>query len=270
VSDVATTPAPTTAVATADPDPLVRQADLMFRSGMAKDAKNAAQLLVKFQAARSLGFDPILASSQIYIGVGGKGGLTFSATLQAAIAKRAGYRFKIVEHTNQKCSVEVYERWPDGSMQSCGPPVTFTIDDAKAAKITSNPTWTQYPKNMLWSRAITNAIRWHCSDAIGGTMYTPDELNPSIPMKVDAASGEISYGTVVEAEVVDPTPPPTKPAGDPVAEMRRLMVDLMAETKTPEAVVLNHYKASSLARLSDHDVADAIRNLEMKKAATNL
>ena len=37
--------------------------------------------------------------------------------------------------------------------------------------------WRKYPKNMLFARAISNGVKWHCPDVMNGQpVYTPDEM----------------------------------------------------------------------------------------------
>ncbi len=127
----------------------------------------------------------------------------------ALAIKRSGkYNYKVTEHTDEVCSVTIYERW-DGQWQEVGVS-RFTLDDGKKAGIRlkdskGGPTpWAKYPRNMLFARAISNAVRWYCPDALSVTVYTPEELGATV-------DGE---GNVIDVEVVE-HPKPPKAADEP-------------------------------------------------------
>ena len=52
--------------------------------------------------------------------------------------------------------------------------IEWTIDMAKRAGLTKNPTWTQYPRAMLRARCISEGIRTVFPGVVVGT-YTPEE-----------------------------------------------------------------------------------------------
>ena len=53
--------------------------------------------------------------------------------------------------------------------------IEWTIDMAKRAGLTKNPTWTQYPRAMLRARCISEGIRTVFPGVVVGT-YTPEEV----------------------------------------------------------------------------------------------
>jgi len=73
----------------------------------------------------------------------------------------------------------------------------WTIDTAKQAGLAGKSTWQKYPRAMLRSRVISEAVRTILPSVIVGT-YTPDEI----------ADGEVEIRAVVTpatpAEIVDP------------------------------------------------------------------
>ncbi len=162
-------------------DDLSRVSNLFHQSGIFKDATSAAVVAVKILAGQALGLDPFTAISQLHL-VQGKPVL--SAGLQARLLVASGkYDYDIVEHTETVCTVKIWKlrggQWADKGN------VTFTWDDATKAKLTTKDVWKQYPKNMLFSRCITNAIRWLAPDALGQTVYDPDELNLPVTINAD-------------------------------------------------------------------------------------
>ena len=148
-----------------------------------------AQAAVKIQAGAELGIPPVAAMSSIYI-VEGKP--TLSAVLMGALVKRSGrYNYRVIEHTNDKCSILFFE-----DKEQIGTS-TFTYEDAQAAGVVRNQTWTKYRRNMLFARAMSNGCRWYCPDVFGGPIYTPEEL------------GEQRVNADGEVQVIE-TPKPQK------------------------------------------------------------
>lgn len=185
---------------------LQRLGALLSASGYFRDAKDMSQAAVKIQAGAELGIPPVAAMSSIYI-VEGKP--TLSAVLMGALVKRSGrYNYRVTEHTNDKCSILFFE-----DKEQIGTS-TFTYEDAQAAGVVRNQTWTKYRRNMLFARAMSNGCRWYCPDVFGGPVYTAEELGEQ---RVNA-DGEVQ---VIEA------PKPQK-----------------QEAPAPDAVVVHEQKAT--------------------------
>ena len=158
-------------------------ADTFVKSGFFSDTRAAAQAVVKILAGRELGFGPMASMTGVYIV---KGRVSLSANLLAAAIKRSGrYNYRVSEMTDERCMIEFTE-----NDEPCGESA-FTIEDAKGAGLLANQTWKQYPRNMLFARALSNGARWYCPDVFGGPLYTPEELGAL----VDGETGE-----VIEAE----------------------------------------------------------------------
>lgn len=147
-------------------DDLGRMAKMLAQSGYFADAKDAAQCGVKVLAGLELGFPAFASMNGIHII---KGRPSVGANLMAAAIKRsAKYDYRIVELSDSACRLEISEHGNSVGMAE------FTIADAKKA---GTQNLEKYPKNMLFARAISNAIRWYCPDLfLGSTVYTPEEL----------------------------------------------------------------------------------------------
>ena len=50
--------------------------------------------------------------------------------------------------------------------------------------------WKHYPRNMLFSRAISNGAKWYCPDLFGGPVYTPDEMDAIVDVQGEMVVGE--------------------------------------------------------------------------------
>ena len=88
--------------------------------------------------------------------------------------------------------------------------IEWTIDMAKRAGLTKNPTWNQYPRAMLRARCISEGIRSVFPGVVVGT-YTPEEVADMEPIHRTARD----MGAVEEV-----TPPPPPPAVDVEALVR--------------------------------------------------
>lgn len=152
-------------------DTAVRIAQNLAASGMFKDARQAEQAFAKIMLGRDLGLSPTMAMTSIYV-VEGKPEL--SANLQAQLVKTyAGpegerYDYLVLEHTGEVCVIEFRRREKGGSWEPLGTE-RFTIEDAKAAGLVRpNSPWTKYPRNMLWARALSNGVNFHCPEVARG------------------------------------------------------------------------------------------------------
>jgi hypothetical protein len=143
-------------------------------SGYFADAVEASQAVVKVMYGRELGISPMASMSNVYIV---KGRPSLSALLIGAIIRRSGvYDFRVLEHTNKKCVIEFVRRTGPGTSEILGVS-PFTIEDAVTAGLAHSETYKKYPRNMLYSRAMSNGARWYTPDIFGGAVYTPDELD---------------------------------------------------------------------------------------------
>jgi len=130
---------------------------------------------------------PLLASlRQIYV-VNGKP--SFSAEAMNAMIQRNGHSLK-ARLTLDSCWIKA-KRADNGNEFE----FEFTMADAKAAGLLEKDVWKQYPKSMLWARALSQVCRSLFPDVMLGMGYTPEELNDEswipAPMEtVDVVSAE--------------------------------------------------------------------------------
>jgi len=176
-----------------------QMAERLFKSRMFKDVTNVEGALAKIQLGRSMGIDPANAMMGLIVA---QGRLTMTANLMANRIRackndrgRQKYKLRIVEHTQQKCSIQVFERIDD-EWEEMGPPVTTTVEEFKFLATGPNKdNWTKYPKNMLYARCISNIAKWHCADAFGGApVYLPDEI-PGTGVEIDGDTLEVKAAT---------------------------------------------------------------------------
>lgn len=157
-----------------------RLATAFAASGLFKDARTMGQALVKMMAGAEFGIGPFAAMTGIFI-VDGKPSMA-AVTIAGCIKKSAPrYDYKIVAHDDKHCSIDFYENGEKVGNS------TFSMSDAAQAGLTSNPTYKKYPRNMTFSRAMTNGARWYASQVFGGAVYTPDEINQGIALDAEGA-----------------------------------------------------------------------------------
>lgn len=112
-----------------------------------------------------------------------RGKMTMSADLMGAVVRRAGHKLRLREDGDSVTADLIRADDPDYTF-------TVTWDKAKAQAAGlwgSRGPWQQYPRQMLRARAITEVCRQGASDALAGTVYTPEELEstpaPNTPPK---------------------------------------------------------------------------------------
>ncbi len=141
---------------------------IMVKSGYFKDTREEAQAVVKILYGAELGFGPIASMLGCYI-VDGRPSLS-AQLIASAIQKSGTYRYRVREWTDSRCRIEFFDRG-----ESVGES-TFSLDDANRASLANKQTWKQYPKAMLWARAMSQGARAYTPDVFNGAIYTPDEL----------------------------------------------------------------------------------------------
>ncbi|MBU2249285.1 MAG: hypothetical protein KKD77_21235 [Gammaproteobacteria bacterium] len=142
-------------------------------SGFFQDATQKAQAIVKIMAGQEFGFPPVVSMSSIYIV---KGRPAMAASMMAALVKRSGkYDYRITQHTNELCEIKYLQRIDD-QWEEIGVSV-FTLADAKRA---GTQNIDKFPRNMLFARAMSNGVRWHCADVFMGPVYVPEEMGIAV------------------------------------------------------------------------------------------
>lgn len=133
--------------------------EVFANSGIFKDIKTASQAVVKILAGRELGMSPIEAMNAFYI-VNDR--VTISSSAIATLVKRSQrYDYHVDKLDETECVITFMVKGGDKLGVS-----TYSIKDAALAGIVNKPVWKNYPRNMLFSRAITNGARWYCPDAL--------------------------------------------------------------------------------------------------------
>lgn len=137
-----------------------------------------------------------------------RGRMTMSADLMAAVVRRAGHKLRVREQGMSVTAVLIRQDDPDYEF-------TATWDEAKARQAGlwgQRGPWTQYPAQMLRSRAITEVCRQAASDALAGAVYDPEEL------------GGPDTRTDATPDTAHNCPAPAKPGQDTARDRSRALL----------------------------------------------
>ncbi|MFF0864219.1 hypothetical protein ACFYUV_20845 [Nonomuraea sp. NPDC003560] len=155
---------------------------------------------------QDLGLSPMQAIQGIYVV---KGKPQLSGTTWISLARKAGHRVRIIESTDERCTVEIVRADDPSSPHR----ETFTLQDAARAGLCAikdgkaharsskgDPLpWESYTRTMLRNRAISNCAKFACPEVALGFGVEGD-----YDYIADAVV-EVTQPEVVEAEtVVDP------------------------------------------------------------------
>lgn len=170
---------------------------MLYKSKMFRNLEQAEQAFAKILLGRDLGITPVQALQTLDLV---RGNLQMRAVLLASFVRKSpDYDYKTLEHTMEKCSIE-FRRKFDGEWEVMGVS-TFTIEDAKKAKIDKadkpDSAWQTYPMNMLFARAMSNGVKWHCPDVLGGVpVYTEGDHIPEVEL-IGTADEEVPSTAVL-------------------------------------------------------------------------
>lgn len=160
-------------------------------------AMNEATILNIMLTAKDLGISPMKALNGGFYIVNGK--ISMSTAIMADRIRSAGHSVKILETTNQKCTI-LGVRKDNGD--SCK--LEYTMEDAQLAGLSNSPTWKKFPRNMLYNRCMSMIARMLFPDVVGNA-YSEDEAHdikkippserpvedPFTGQTIDMSTGEI-------------------------------------------------------------------------------
>jgi len=209
-------------------------ADTMIKSGLFKDVRQMQQAAVKIIAGRELGVGPFASMKNIYII---EGQTTISSNLIAAKVKsNPKYDYRIKELNDNGCVIAFYE-WNNGEADHLGDS-KFDHQDAIKAGLANKTNWQRYPRNMYFSRAISNGVKFYCPDVFYGmTVYTPEEIDDDwavdpaeVEVVTEIIQEEIEGTLIEEVEGLGATVTPVAPK--PSMEVPEKMTIEFAESIT--------------------------------------
>ncbi len=145
-------------------------ADAFCKSGLF-GVRTRDQAIALMAICEAEGLHPAKAVQEYHI-IQGRPALNADAML--ARFQAAGGKVKWTSMTDQRVAGE-FSHAQGGSVE-----IDWTIEMAKRAGLTKNPTWNQYPRAMLRARCISEGIRTVYPGVTVGT-YTPEEVSDMEP-----------------------------------------------------------------------------------------
>lgn len=187
---------------------LTSVADVFVKSGLFKDVRDQAQAMVKVLAGREMGLEPVEAMMSLYV-VSGRVGI-YAEALAAKVKAAPDMNYRVLEHTDQICSIQ-FKELVNGAWEECGPPSTFTADDAKRA---GTQNMAKFGRNMLFARAMSNGFKWYCPHLKVPGMLTAEEIE-DIPADDAPSPGAAALNEALEVFDTPTQPQAVEQAPDP-------------------------------------------------------
>ena len=178
-------------------DAIQTMANAVAKSGLF-GIKTADQAMALMLIAQAEGLHPAIAARDYHV-ISGRPALKADAML--ARFQAAGGKVEWKTYTDTAVSAVISH--PQGGKVE----IEWTIDMAKRAGLTRNQTWTQYPRQMLRARVISEGIRTVFPGVAVG-VYTPEEVSDFDPPKDITPKQEVIEADVVE---IKPTPRTASP-----------------------------------------------------------
>jgi hypothetical protein len=202
------------------------------------------QCLALMIVAQAEGRHPGIVARDYHV-INGKTALKADAML--ARFQEAGGRVEWLEMT--ETSVTGTFSHPAGGSLT----ITWTLEMASKAGLLSNPTWKKYPRAMLRSRCVSEAIRSVYPAVICGT-YTPEEVESFTPSEVQPRQ---AY------RVQDSLPQPEIRTSDV-----QILIEKMSASETLDALKEDFQVAHRAAKqLGDHDLLmEVLHQKDVNKA----
>ena len=166
-------------------------AQIAVNSGCYGNMSIAQAMNIMF-SAYDLGISPHKALNKGLVII--KGAVTMSANLISDRIRRAGHSIKVVEYSRDKCVCIGVRKDNGDSFKS-----EYDWEDAKTAGLTGKDNWKNYPKDMMYSRAISRLGRVLFADVVGAC-YSEDERDDISGSGVEGRRCSDPDAIVIESE----------------------------------------------------------------------
>lgn len=178
-------------------------AQKLYAAGVfAKEVTSVDMAFAVLLAGQEMGFSPMASARAIQI-VKGKVGLTADAQVAVCVRRRDVCQFfRLDESTDERATFTTHRAGAPAPVT-----LTYTMAQAKAAKLTNSGTWQSHPAAMLRARCSAALARSTYPDLVGG-IYEPDEVR-----EIAAETATPTTARVVQSLPAPAAEPP--PAGAP-------------------------------------------------------
>lgn len=171
------------------------------QSKMFPDITTVSQGGMKILAGRELAV-PAVSSLTAFHFI--KGRVVHSADLLAALIKRSGkYNYKILEHSDTKCTVEFWEFF-NNSWQTMGVPVTYTMEDAKREGSDGKETYKKFTDDMFFAACMRKGVRRYCADITKGSEFMGMSEGEFVGAELESQVSDFVGEVVEETETTEP------------------------------------------------------------------
>lgn len=225
-------------------DDIARVSKLLADSGFFSDAKSVAQCGVKVLAGYEMGFKAFQSMTGIHI-IQGKPSV--GAGLMAARIRSSGkYDYEVLEQSDILCKIAIFEielkadivglkrqfakgqidqdRYKSAVEMLALGISSFNIEEARKA---GTKNLDKFPKNMLFARAVSNAVKWYCPDVFDCSVYVPEELGAEVD-----GDGNVSYEAVeYRPQEIQQPKPQTQPQQPSEIDQLRQQLKATVEAK---------------------------------------
>jgi hypothetical protein len=117
---------------------------------------------------RELGLGDMVALQRIFV-VDGK--VVLAAELIRGLIRRAGHSLVYDTRTTEECTI-TGTRHDNGDTLT----VTWTLEQARSAKLATKANWQTYPRAMLDARCTSEIARALFSDCVGWATHVPEDF----------------------------------------------------------------------------------------------
>ena len=165
-----------------------------------------------------LGLEPMASLNKIHV-VDGRP--TLAAELMRALVQRAGHEIWLEEASSTRVTMGGRRRGEEHPTR-----ITWTLDDAKRARLDNKNNWRAYPRAMLIARATGELCRLLFADVLAGISYTVEEVRDGFDLDADEDAALAELDQTADSipgrpEDVAPPPAPTTTRTAPDAATRR-------------------------------------------------
>jgi len=249
------------------------------------DVYEESQCVVKIMAGQELGIGAVSSLRNIkFI----EGQINLSAKLVASLVKSSGrYDFRVVSLDNKHCKLEFFQRsLNERSWESVGFSEYGEEDAKRQGLFDRGVNYKKIPKNMYWSRAMSNGVGWFCPDVTMGACYTPEEMRPGdfddegnaitkagrdainvAPKKSTAKAVTATTSAIQDAEIVYPVLPTLeefKILSPDDKAVRLIDAVLQANAQVPYQKYLAEAKVKAPTKLTDDQKNDLYSKLLLR------
>ncbi|MBA3841031.1 MAG: hypothetical protein H0X39_00150 [Actinobacteria bacterium] len=165
-------------------DRIQRIATNFANSGYFADAKEALQAFVKISAGAEMGLQPFVSMSGIAI-IQGKP-VVGAGILAGLLDDHPDFDYTVTWAPNSteptSCTVTVFKHGIERGES------TFSMDDATKAGLAGKDVWKKFQRNMLYARAMSNAVAWYAPSVTrsNGRVFVEGEIEDDEPTPTPA------------------------------------------------------------------------------------